>query len=88
MCNYCEHKTGDGSSVCDKCYESKVKPMNSKPGMAGMIQKEYLRNYGMVENSRLRALDSRRILPYDRPGGGYYVGTYERGKIREKEPDY
>ena len=43
----------------------------------------------MASESQLKALESRVILPYEKQGGGYYLGTrLASGKIRESAPDY
>ena len=50
----------------------------------------FLRGYGFVSKARVAELERRVMLPYDKPGGGYYVGRrMENGKIDEnRQPDY
>lgn len=52
------------------------------------IAKTYLRDYGNVSVARLKALDSRKILPYAPADGSYCVGTrLPSGKVIERTPD-
>ena len=45
---------------------------------------------GAVSATRVKEMERRVILPYDKPGGGYYLGRkMENGKVSEnKQPDY
>ncbi len=91
ICNRCENPTGDGTSICDSCYETKVKPYNDAyEGNIVPINKTYVKGYGHVEDSRLREMERRVILPESASDGGYYLGRrMENGKISEnKQPTY
>lgn len=60
-------------------------------GAATPIQKVFLKGYGYESVNRIKELERRVILPYEKPGvqGGYYVGRKgENGKIQEKQPTY
>lgn len=51
--------------------------------------KVFLKGYGHASQAQLAALESRVMLPYDKPGGGYYVGTKSKsGRIISEKPPY
>ena len=85
LCEVCREaektRVSQGIYCCDTCIPPRLR-------MTGTINKVFLKGYGMVESSRLKGLDNRVILPDNKPGGGYYVGSKRNGKITDKEPDY
>lgn len=87
-CDYCrlEKETGKAykTNFCDDCVLDKEIGVN-KP-----VDTIVIRGYGVVSKARVAELERRVMLPYDKPGGGYYVGRrMENGKINEnKVPDY
>lgn len=89
-CNYCEKETEDQSSVCDSCYEDKVKPetkaFNDKT-IPNVKQTVWLENYGNVSAARLDELN-RRALITDKNGKEHLCRLGENGKIQERHPDY
>ena len=67
--------------VCEKCYRP-------------VTQKKYLHEkikvgQTLTTKAQIDELERRVILPYDKPGGGYYLGRRgNNGKVQEKMPDY
>ena len=88
-CNTDEHlklRCINHSWVCEDCiyYE----PTNVKEVGLGLIKRIQLGNQKATEK-QLKELERRRILPMEKPGGGYYLGRMmENGKVAEKWPDY
>ena len=87
-CNYCEKETGDISSICDSCYEHKVKPQNDKYSKTYIRKTTYLDNYGNVSNARLDELNRRIIVGKDKDGSDILCRIGENGKIQDRQPDY
>ena len=74
------------TELCAVCLWDREKKEKS----AVSVQKIFIKGYGQVSKARVGELERRVMLPYDKPGGGYYVGRrMENGKISEnKQPDY
>lgn len=87
-CDYCgeekDNKRKYKTNFCDGCLQDK------EVGAPAPVDKVFIKNYGMVSKKRLCELERRVMLPYEKPGGGYYVGRrMENGKVSEnKQPDY
>jgi len=85
-CKFCgkDFETEDcfKSNCCDHCMKPK------EIGFPEVHEKVFLKEYGYEHVSRIKEAQKRRILPYEKKGGGYYVGTFENGKIHEKNPKY
>ena len=89
-CDSCQTKghsrlrsIGNQVWVCKDCvfYEP------TKPEL-GLIKRIRLGSQ-VVTEKQLKELERRRILPKEKPGGGYYLGRMgENGKVAEKWPDY
>lgn len=72
-------KTGDGW-VCSRCI--------SMPSSDLFIRKMVRLGDIVVSQRRIDELDRARILPYNAPNGGHYVGRVgDNGKIQEREPN-
>lgn len=74
---------GGGIWACRGCAYS--------PTPTGIYLQETVqfKTLGAVSKRRVQELERRVILPYDKPGGGYYVGRRgENGKIQERWPNY
>ena len=86
-CKYCytvsEEPKGFIRLFCDLC-------VSDKPiGVHCVKDLVYLKGYGYESLKRINELERRYILPYEKPGGGYYLGRKsENGKIQEKHPNY
>ena len=89
-CDVCDKKyvysiksIGNGSFACRDCLSSSG---TSGVEVVGKIKLGSL----MVSQKQLDELNRRRILPYKKLGGGYYLGRLmENGKISEdRQPNY
>jgi len=86
-CVYCGKRedtpVGYRRNFCDSCIPDK------KIGVSTVIEKVFIEGYGLTEASRIKEMERRQILPYEREGGGYYLGRRgENNKVQEKEPSY
>ena len=80
---YSLHFTGK-EWLCSKCY--RAPPTRANVTGSDTI---FIPDYGHVSKARLDELGRREILPYEKPGGGYYLGRRgENGKIQERWPNY
>ena len=80
---YRVHSVGDGVFVCRNCYTAPPNRENVGSRDTVLVGKTW------TTKGQLDELERRRILPYEKPGGGYYVGRMgENGKIQEKAPDF
>lgn len=83
---------GTKTNFCDACSERRKKDLghDDSLGVPSLISFTYIKDYGKVEDSRLRELERRVIIPgSEKPDGTYHVGRKgENGKIQEKEPGY
>lgn len=86
-CDYCgieeELPKGYVRNFCDACVSDKE--------IGAFTDKDivFLRDYGYESVKRIREMERRVILPYEKPGGGYYLGRKcENGKIAERHPTY
>ena len=69
--------------VCKDCIYCEPKDEG-----VGLIKRIQLGSQKATEK-QLKELERRRILPMEKPGGGYYLGRMmENGKVAEKWPDY
>lgn len=87
FCDYCRtEKENDRpykTNFCDDCVKEK------EIGSPQSIEKVFLKGYGHESKARIAEMERRVILPYDKPGGGYYVGRRgENGKVQERHPSY
>lgn len=87
---------------CDSCKTEghyRLRCENSFWVCAGCRSRMYVSSVGISKKvkvgktwateNQLKELERRVILPYDKPGGGYYVGRVgENGKVQERWPDY
>ena len=85
-CDYCgiesENPKGYNRNFCDSCVSDKEIGI---PATVEYVQLPTIR----VTKSQIKELERRRILPYEKPDGGYYVGRMgENGKIQERWPNY
>ena len=79
--SYRLRSVGNGKWVCRNClgYASQYVSVKTKIKVGGM----------WATQRQLDEMGRRKILPYEKPGGGYYLGRMgENGKIQEKAPDY
>lgn len=84
LCEYCNKrekvKVAGGKYCCGECVPFNFMGVTIK-------ETEFIQEYGNVSKNRLREMDRRVILPYNKPDGGYYLGRRgENGKIQEREP--
>lgn len=74
---------GDGIWACGKCTGSPLSKRNYGDIVKIKVGKQW------ATQRQLDELKRRRILPYKKEGGGYYLGRMsESGKIEERWPDY
>ena len=74
--------------ACGDCVSKKhAEPFKHIPGV---VQTKWFPSLGNVSVARINEMERRQILPYEKPGGGYYLGRrMENGKISEnKHADY
>ena len=71
-----------GIGYCDKCRKPSV---SLTLGIKKMVKLDSM----YVSEAQVKEQDRMRILPYNAPDGGHYVGRMgENGKISEREPDF
>lgn len=86
-CKYCEkeeeYPKGYVKLFCNNCVSDK------EIGVSVIKDLIYLKGYGYESKERIKELERRVILPYEKPGGGYYIGRKsENGNVQEKHPSY
>lgn len=86
-CDYCGFRSdepeGYRRNFCDNCV--KDKEVGKGFMTAGKVRLVDMQ----VSTARIDELERRVILPYEKDGGGYFVGRRgENGEIQEREPDY
>ena len=83
---------GTRTNFCQTCSDKRKKSLGHDDvlGVPALISYTYIKDYGKVEDSRLREMDRRVIIPgSEKPDGTYDLGRMgDNGKIQEKQPDY
>lgn len=88
--------------ICDSCKTDKHYKLRCEKGLwicsncrsgevsIGVgITKKVLVGKTWATERQLKEMERRRILPYNKPDGGYFLGRMgENGKISEKWPQY
>ena len=70
-------------NFCDSCVSDK------EIGNTYAQDRIFLKGYGHESLKRICEMERRTILPYEKKGGGYYLGRIgENGKIQERHPTY
>lgn len=74
---------GDSLWACPDC-------VRAEPKETGIVVKEWVQvGSQRATRNQLKEMERRVILPYDKPGGGYYLGRRgENGRVQERAPDY